>query len=133
AKKATCGHLCGTPSRRCPRKVSTGRGTRSAPSAQHHLPDPSLLFVAARQIPHLVQPALFLLRCRFAGQPFPLLDQLADLLATLVADLRVELGPSRRAHALSSLLADLLVELVPALRLDRLAAFAADLLVERPA
>src|SRR5205085_7062736 len=74
------------------------------------------------------------LRLRGAGagaaQPLALLDELADLLATLVADLRVELGTAAGAHALSALLSDLLVELVPALRLDRLAAFLADLLVE---
>src|SRR5438270_13511245 len=65
-----------------------------------------------------------------AAQPLSLLDQLADLLATLVTDLRVELRSAARAHALSALLADLLVELVPAFRLDGLAALLADLLVE---
>src|SRR5207248_9604072 len=64
------------------------------------------------------------------AEALPLLDQLADLLAALVTDLRVELGTTARAHALSALLADLLVELVPALRLDGLPALLADLLVE---
>src|SRR5438270_14059290 len=93
----------------------------------------TLLFSAALEVPHLVQPRLLLLRRVRPGEPLALLDQLADLLATLVADLRVELGTSRRAHALSALLANLLVELVPALCLDRLAALPADLLVKRPA
>src|SRR5207248_5594440 len=81
---------------------------------------------------HLVEPAFFLL-LRFAGHPLSLLDQLADLLSALVADLRIELGTTRRANRFSALLADLLVELVSPLCLDRLAALAADLLVERPA
>src|SRR5437879_530390 len=70
------------------------------------------------------------LRRAAATQPLPLLDQLADLLATLVTNLRVELGTAAGAHALSALLADLLVELVPALRFDGLSALLADLLVE---
>src|SRR2546430_16575106 len=68
-------------------------------------------------------------RIRLA-EALPLLDQLADLLAALVTNLRVELGTAARAHALSALLADLLVELVPAFRLDGLSALLADLLVE---
>src|SRR5207248_2307543 len=92
-----------------------------------------LLLGRPLQVAHLVQAALFLLRSSLPRHPLPLLDQLTDLLPALVADLRVELGPSRCAHRLSALLADLLVELVPALRLDRLAALAADLLVEGPA
>src|SRR5262249_19639648 len=89
-----------------------------------------LLAPAALQVPHPVQPLLA--PGRLAGQPLSLLDQLADLLPALVADLRVELGAPRRADALAALLADLLVELVPALRLDRLAPLASDLLVEGP-
>src|SRR5262249_745156 len=89
-----------------------------------------LLAAAALQVPHLVQP-LFA-PGRLAGQPLSLLDQLADLLPALVADLRVELGAPRRADALAALLADLLVELVPAPRLDPLAPRASDLLVEGP-
>src|SRR5205085_10555980 len=71
--------------------------------------------------------------CIRLAEALPLLDQLADLLAALVTNLRVELGTTAGAHALSALLADLLVELVPALRLDGLAALLADLLVEGPA
>src|ERR1700682_2388766 len=88
-----------------------------------------LLFATATlEVPHLVEPAFLL--GRLSGHPLPLLDELADLLPALVADLRVELGAARRTDRLATLLADLLVELVPALRLDRLTAFAADLLVE---
>src|SRR5205807_6777813 len=86
---------------------------------------------AARRRPSFALPFAFLglLRGR-AAQTLALLDQLADLLATLVADLRVELGTAAGAHALSALLADLLVELVPALRFDGLSTLLADLLVE---
>src|SRR5205085_1216288 len=109
-------------------------GPRKEPAPKKSPRRPSTLLVASirLEVTHLVEPAFFLL-LRFAGHPLPLLDQLADLLSALVADLRVELGTSRGADRLAALLADLLVELVPPLGLDRLAALAADLLVERPA
>src|SRR5262245_45033089 len=55
------------------------------------------------------------------------LDQLADLLPALVADLLVELVPALVAHGLAALAADLLVELVPALVADLLTTLAARL------
>src|SRR5258708_19015602 len=99
------------------------------------LTDPAALSFAAAlgQVAQLVQHGLLRLEGRFLRHPLALLDQLADLLAALMADLRVELGTARGTDGLAALLADLLVELMPTLGLDRLAALAADLLVERPA
>src|SRR5690606_39599039 len=59
-----------------------------------------------------------------------LLDQLADALPALVADLLVEFVTALARDLLAAHAADLLVELVTALTGDLLAALLADLLVE---
>src|SRR5512138_3462476 len=64
------------------------------------------------------------------GSLLPLLDQLADLVPTLAADLLVEGRAALGLDGLAALLADLLVEARPALGLDGVAALLADLLVE---
>src|SRR5215208_1170012 len=74
-------------------------------------------------------------RSAFAGvrhSLLPLLDQLADLVSALAADLLVERGAALGLDGLAALLPDLLVEARAALGLHRLAALAADLLVELP-
>src|SRR6266542_3119818 len=63
----------------------------------------------------------------------PLLDELADLVSALAADLLVEGRPALRLDRLAALLPDLLVEAGAPLRLDRVAALLPDLLVELPA
>src|SRR5512138_1905370 len=64
------------------------------------------------------------------GSLLPLLDQLADLVPTLAADLLVERRAALGLDGLAALLADLLVEARAALGLDGVAALLADLLVE---
>src|SRR5689334_797357 len=88
---------------------------------------------AAHRRHALVQLLVVACRERLAGGLLALFDQLADLVAALLADLLVEGSAALGLDRVAALLADLLVEAGAALGLDRVAALLADLLVEAAA
>src|SRR5262249_41507256 len=104
----------------------------------------------AASLDHAISPAALLLRrlvrhhfatrrrrpvflFRLGRRLLAFLDQRADPVPALLADLLVERRPAFGLHRLAALLADLLVEAGAALGLHGVAALLADLLVERPA